>query len=216
MPIPGGLNKPPRGPPHGGKVAVGSDRARGQRVVQGGLAARWVVGGGALLLGLCLSGGVAAKQGDRLVGYGDFRFGMTLAEIQGLIGDAPLSPEDGLDAIETAETIAGMAATRRLLLDDRRLVGILFQWRLEDAAGKEADAACKTLFTRLLGQLSARYGPPALGPDRGTPIEPAVPGASFAGASFWSFFDGASVALIVRRTGAPCRATLNYRAPPPG
>src|SRR3546814_1565150 len=49
-----------------------------------------------------------------------------------LIGDAPLSPEDGLDAIETAETIAGMAATRRLLLDDRRLVGILFQWRLEE------------------------------------------------------------------------------------
>ena len=185
-------------------------------MVQGGLADRLAAWGGALLLGLCLSDGAAAKPGDRLVGYGDFRFGMTLAEIQALIGDVPVSPEDGLDAIETAETIAGMAATRRLLFDDRRLVGILFQWRLEDAAGKEGDAACETLFTRLLGQLSGRYGPPVLGPDRGAPIEPAVPGASFAGASFWSFFDGASVALNVRRTGAPCRATLNYQAPPPG
>ncbi len=180
------------------------------------MVARLAGWGGVLLLGLCLSEAAAAKPGDRLVGYGDFRFGMTLAEIQPLIGDAPISREDGLEAIETAETIAGMAATRRLLFDDRGLVGILFQWRLEDAGGKEGDSGCKTLFTRLLGQLSGRYGPPALGPDRGAPIEPAVPGAAFAGASFWSFFDGASVALIVRRAGAPCRATLNYQAPPPG
>lgn len=185
-------------------------------MVQGELVARLAGWGGVLLLGLCLSEAAAAKPGDRLVGYGDFRFGMTLAEIQPLIGDAPISREDGLEAIETAETIAGMAATRRLLFDDRGLVGILFQWRLEDAGGKEGDSGCKTLFTRLLGQLSGRYGPPALGPDRGAPIEPAVPGAAFAGASFWSFFDGASVALIVRRAGAPCRATLNYQAPPPG
>lgn len=181
-----------------------------------GMRGRLAVWGGALLLGLCLSDGALAKAGDRLTGYGDFRFGMTAAEIQALTGEAPVAQEDGLEAIETAETIAGMAATRRLLFADSRLVGIVFQWTLDESAQDSGTAACETLFTRLLDQIAGRYGAPVLGPDPGSPIEPVVPGAMFAGASFWSFFDGASVALIVRRAGAPCRATLNYQASPPG
>jgi hypothetical protein len=170
-----------------------------------------------LLPGLCLSDAAFSRAGDRLTGYGDFRFGMSSAEIEALTGEAPAPQEDGFEAIETSEVIAGMAATRRLVLADGRLVSVVFQWTLDEVQGTGM-AACQGLFTRLLGQISGRYGAPVLGPGQGPPVEPVAPGAPFAGASFWSFFDGASIALIVRSadsSGTPCRATVNYKEAPP-
>lgn len=182
-------------------------------------------------LALCLLVGVwaaplRAAPGERLTGYGDLRFGMTVAEAAAAIGEpAPAAPADGTELIETKVVAAGMPALRRLVFVGGRLVSIVFRWGPQEAfqgvPASSAAASCRALFGRLQGQLGGRYGTPALGPDQTPEGEP-----GFAGMTFWSFADGASIALVVAQGGAAqgeeggdgalCRATLNYKQPPTG
>lgn len=157
-----------------------------------------------------------AATGERLTGYGDFRFGMSVAEAAGAIGQAsPIAEENGVALIETPVRIAGQPALRRLRFVDDRLVGIVFRWEQGGAASADAAAQCRALFSRFHGQLAMRYGAPALRPHESPEPEP-----GFAGLSFWAFADGASISLIVVRDAGPgqepCRATLNYKEPPAG
>lgn len=165
---------------------------------------------GLLMAGLGLAPPAFGQVGDRLTGYGKLLFGMTTEEVQALTGQSARQRPDGADVIETPEKIAGMPATRTLVLADGRLASIMFQWTLE-AAGPGSETPCQGLFDRLLGQVTGRYGQPAIGSD-----PEGQGGAGFAGTSFWSFPDGASIGLVVRgddgATG--CRATVNYKEPP--
>lgn len=179
---------------------------------------------------MCLSTAAAARVPDKLTGYGKLLFGMSTAEVEALTGGAAESRAGGLAVIETAETIAGMPATRTLVLADGRLSSILFDWTVRRAFGGTAGApapTCRALFDRLFDQVSRRYGAPAIGANPGSAGDgqPAAfaDGEDFAATSFWSFPDGASIALIVRGGDAAaaspdgrsgCRATVNYKEPP--
>jgi len=186
-------------------------------------------------LALCLPAAawaapLRAAPGERLIGYGDLRFGMTVAEAAAAIGEpVPAAPADDTELIETEVVAAGMPAQRRLMFADGRLVSIIFRWGPEVASqgspAPDATARCRALFARLQGQLGGRYGTPALGPDQSAEGEP-----GFAGMTFWSFADGASIALVVAQSDAgdegrgeggttsrpTCQATLNYKQPPTG
>ncbi len=169
----------------------------------------------ALGLGLLAGGlgpGTASGQvGDRLTGYGKLLFGMTTEEVQALTGQSARQRPDGVDVIETPEKIAGMPATRTLVLADGKLASIMFQWAV-DGVPEGSAPPCQGLFNRLLGQVTGRYGEPAIGAD-----PEGQGGSGFAGTSFWAFPDGASIGLIVRGAegeAAGCRAIVNYKQPP--
>lgn len=170
----------------------------------------------ALALAALLTAGAAAAAGyDKLTGYADFRFGMSVAEVAAVIGEAqPVSEEAGAQQIETPVRLAGLPAIRRLLFVNDRLTSIVFRWEPVAERSGDPGAQCRALFERFHDQLAGRYGAPALGPHE-------TPGSEspFAGLSFWSFADAASIALVVvRDTGkqSPCRATLNYKESPAG
>lgn len=167
----------------------------------------------AALATLLTAGGAAAAGYDKLTGYGDFRFGMSLAEAAAVIGQAqPVSGEGGAQQVETAVRVAGLPATRRLLFVNDRLTSIMFRW--EAGGSGDPGTRCRALFERFHDQLAGRYGAPALGPNATSDGEP-----GFAGLSFWSFADAASIALVVVGDDgkkSPCRATLNYKEPPAG
>jgi hypothetical protein len=186
-----------------------------------------------ILLALCLGGAAWpapawAAPKERLTGYGDLRFGMSVAEAAAAIGEAqPAPPADGIELIETPVVVAGMPALRQLLFAGGRLASIVFRWAPAQEPAADAASRCRALFARLQGQLGGRYGTPALGPDQSPEGEP-----GFAGMTFWSFADGASIALVVAEIGggqgeesqseesqgggSPCQATLNYKQPPTG
>ena len=189
------------------------------------------------LLGLSLTlvgtgTSASARDPNRLTGYGKLLFGMTTAEVQALTGQPAQQRPDGAEVIETPERIAGMPATRILLLEEGRLASIMFQWVLDEAV-PGSTASCERLFGLLLGQITGRYGDPAIGanprPAGSPPESPGEGGPGFAATSFWVFPDGASIGLIVRGgedlaggagTVPPpispqdCRATVNYKEPP--
>lgn len=148
---------------------------------------------------------------DQLTGYGDFRFGMTIAEAADAAGEGlPTRGADGTAAIETAVVVVGAPARRRLVFVDDRLASIVFVWHAE---GGKAAARCGELFARLADQIERRYAKPVLGSDRSSED-------GSADTAFWSFPDGASIALLAvagdgGTAAPPCRATLNYKAPPP-
>jgi hypothetical protein len=199
MPIPGPPNKPP------GNEAM-RPRRRGFRPAAA-LAALWLAGGAA--------GASSAAGYDRLVGYADFRFGMSVAEAAAVIGQAqPVAEEDGVQLIETAVRVAGLPAQRRLLFVEDRLTSIVFRWEPAEPASGDGKARCRALYDRFHDQLAGRYGTAALGPHQTAEGE-----AAYAGLSFWSFADAASISLIVVRDpgkNSRCRATLNYKEPPAG
>jgi hypothetical protein len=169
---------------------------------------------------LSLSMPAGARVPDRLTGYGKLLFGMTTDEVQDLTGQPAEPRGDGVEVIETREKIAGMPATRILMLTDGRLASIVFRWELDDGTSDAATAACQRLFGMLFGQVTGRYGNPAIGPNPGEPDGPKPTRSGFAGTSFWAFPDGASIGLVVRGGDAlgsgavRCRGTVNYKQPP--
>jgi hypothetical protein len=192
-----------------------------------------LLGLGLTLIGTGISAPASARDPNRLTGYGKLLFGMTTAEVQALTGQPAERQPDGDEIIETPERIAGLPATRILLLEEGRLASIMFQWVLDEAA-PGSTASCGRLFGQLLGQITGRYGDPAIGanprPAGSPPESPGEGGPGFAATSFWVFPDGASIGLIVRGgedlgggagTTVPppipprdCRATVNYKEPP--
>lgn len=161
---------------------------------------------------LLAAGPLQAAPEYKLLGYGDFRFGMTLAEAAAVIGDVQaIDGGNGLRLIETPVVAAGQPAIRQLVFEKDLLTSIVFRW--EPARDPQSDprAQCRQLFEQLQAQLGGRYGEPTLGPHQSPDGDPL-----FSGVSFWSFPDAASISLVVvRHTGkAACRATLNYKDPP--
>jgi hypothetical protein len=172
------------------------------------------------LAGICLATPAGARVPDQLTGYGKLLFGMTTAEVQALTGQPPEPRGDGVEVIETRQKIAGLPATRILMLEDGQLASIVFQWELEDGTPDAETDACQRLFGMLLGQVTGRYGNPAIGANPGGSEGPKATRSGFAGTSFWAFPDGASIGLVVRGGDAlgsgavRCRGTVNYKQPP--
>lgn len=167
---------------------------------------------GALAAAILLAAGTShAAPEYKLTGYGDFRFGMTLAEAAAMIGEAEaIDRGNGLQLIETPVMAAGRPAVRQLVFEKDLLTSIVFRWEPARDPRSDSQAQCRQLFEQLYAQLAGRYGEPALGPHQ-------QPEALFSGASFWSFPNAASISLVVVRNPggkAACRATLNYKDPP--
>ena len=169
----------------------------------------------AFLLAAGTAGPISGAGYDKLTGYADFRFGMSVAEATAVIGRAqPVAEEGGSQLIETAVRVAGLPAMRRLLFVHDRLTSIAFRWDPVDDKAGDGNTHCRVLYERFHDQLAGRYGTPALGPHQ-TPGDE----SAYAGLSFWAFADAASISLIVVRDAGKkgrCRATLNYKEPPAG
>ena len=165
-----------------------------------------------LLIGSGGGASTAARAGidDQLTGFGDFRFGMSAADAAGAAGEGMPTPgADGTATIESEVVVAGAPARRRLVFVDGHLTSIVFVWGAEDG---NAAARCGELFARLADQIERRYAKPVLGSDQSS-------ADGSADTAFWSFPDGASIALVAAKgvagdSAPPCRATLNYKAPP--
>lgn len=147
---------------------------------------------------------------DRLTGYAELRFGLSLDEASALTGAAPSAAEGGGLLIETKETMVGRPVQRQLWFRDGKLSRIVFHWAAEDRADPEL---CEALFTELAEAVAGRYAKPAQGPT-------ALPaGKEFTGGAFWVFPDGNNIGLSVAYGAAgsgtkACRAMLSYRAAP--
>lgn len=166
---------------------------------------------GGLATAACLAAGAPSVAGslDRLTGYAELRFGLTVEEASALTG-ASSSRAEGGALIETKETLVGRPALRQLWFSEGKLSRIVFRWSVEDRADP---GLCRTLFKELTGVVADRYAKPVQGP---TEIEA---GTEFTGGAFWVFADGANIGLSASyapRGSGPraCQAMLSFRAAP--
>ncbi|GIK97062.1 MAG: hypothetical protein BroJett029_12710 [Alphaproteobacteria bacterium] len=166
---------------------------------------------GGLTTAACLAATVPSLAGslERLTGYADLRFGLTVEEASALTGAAPSTAEGGA-LIETRETLVGRPAVRQLWFREGKLSRIVFRWTVEDRADPEL---CQAFFKQLADVVAGRYAKPVQGPTEITA------GKEFTGGAFWAFPDGANIGLSASYAprgsdGRACQAMLSFRAAP--